>query len=122
VHYWKDDRCLGAPIGSIQLKYVTDVVVGGDCKWDFDGVPDEATSNRRFELRTDSRDYHIYAEIPEDGPLWGDALTTAWKTCLAKSRSFAVGSLFDEIAESPEDLELLRAIASDPVRDDEMQV
>jgi hypothetical protein len=99
---------------------VTDIVVGGDCRWEL-GVPDGTTSDLRFELRSDSRNYLIFADTAMDASAWVTALTTAWQECLAKSRSSMMNSGgYGALAKTEEDYKLLQAIASETVRDDEL--
>eukprot|EP00040_Diaphanoeca_grandis_P008022 m.43466 g.43466 ORF g.43466 m.43466 type:complete len:799 (+) comp19380_c0_seq1:87-2483(+) len=73
VHYWKDDRCQGAPIGSINLKYCAKLVFLGDCNWTF-GTPSIATVDKRFEIFTDTRQYQFFAWDSEDANSWVEAL------------------------------------------------
>lgn len=99
-------------------RYVTEIVVGGDCRWEL-GVPDEATSDLRFALRTDVRDYLVFADTAMEASAWVTAIKTAWKECQAKSRSVNMNAGgYGAIAKTNEEYQLLQAIASEAVHDD----
>lgn len=78
LHYWKDERCLGAPIGTIKLKYCTGMKSGGDCKWEF-AVPSSATSDKRFQIATDTRTYQMFTAEIADADDWITKITESLK-------------------------------------------
>lgn len=101
LHYWKDERCLGAPIGTIKLKYCSEIVSGGDCKWEF-AVPSSATSDKRFQIATDTRTYQMFTADVADAAEWIEKISDSLK----QAHTLPVGTLVEEtpaeVANEPE--------------------
>lgn len=121
LHYWKDDLCLGAPIGSIQLKYTTKVTGGSEeSGWESVETPSVVFPELRFALHSEARTYYLFTTEKEATAEWLKVLTEAFRACHIESRR---GTLiqsdpgFAALAATREEQELLSKIASPAVQD-----
>eukprot|EP00041_Stephanoeca_diplocostata_P020218 m.449435 g.449435 ORF g.449435 m.449435 type:complete len:402 (-) comp21506_c1_seq3:2384-3589(-) len=102
IHYWKDERCLGAPLGTLKLQYCKEVKSGENCEWDVD-MPTFATKDHCFEIITDSRSYYFATtEIDECGNVIAatgvDGAVKAVAFCNVDSSEHSALGQYDEIS------------------------